>query len=302
MASLFRRAIERRLLADVPAFAAEGLQYEVILGSTAYGVSTDDSDLDLVGFCVPPKTQIFPHLRGAVPGYDPAPKLFEQVQEHHVHDASAAGGDGRTYDFNIYSIVKFFRLCAQNNPNMLDALFAPRRCVVYSTATGETVRERRHLFLHRGAWPRFKGYAYQQMHKIRTKAPTGRRREIVETYGWDVKFGYHIVRLLLQVEQLLAEGTMDLERHREQLKAIRRGAWSLDELERWVAAKEQDLERLSTRSDLPAQPRHDEIRALLLRCLERHWGELEMPSLDVDETTAALREVRDAIDRVRHRL
>lgn len=38
--------------------------YETIMGSVAYGVNTDTSDFDTVGFCIPNKDIVFPHLRG----------------------------------------------------------------------------------------------------------------------------------------------------------------------------------------------------------------------------------------------
>ena len=62
---------------------------------------------------------------------------------------------------------------AANNPNVLDALFTPATCVLHTTRAGTLVRENRRLFLHRGAWPKFKGYAYSQLHKIAIKQPTG---------------------------------------------------------------------------------------------------------------------------------
>ena len=40
--------------------------YQTVHGSHAYGVSTDDSDVDILGFCVPSMPQIFPHLRGEI--------------------------------------------------------------------------------------------------------------------------------------------------------------------------------------------------------------------------------------------
>ena len=39
------------------------------------------------------------------------------------------------------------------------------------------------------------------MHKMRTKEPEGKRRAIIEEFGFDVKFAYHVVRLLNEVEQ-----------------------------------------------------------------------------------------------------
>ena len=301
MSSVVQPCMEKGLLKG-PAFVAGSLQYEAVLGSVAYGVSDDRSDLDIVGFCVPPRDDVFPHLRGEIPGFDPESKRFEQLQVHHVFDPKAASGKGRTYDFTIYSIVKFFRMCADNNPNMLDGLFVPRRCVLFSTRIGEMVREQRHIFLHRGAWQRFKGYAYQQMHKIRIKKPQGKRKEMVERYGFDVKFGYHIVRLLGEVEQILEEHDLDLERNREQLKAIRRGEWTLEQLEQWFADKERHLEGVYAKSSLPNKPDAERIKTLLLNCLEQHYGSLDASVVRPDELRDALRRIRDAVAAVERRL
>ena len=77
-----------------------------------------------------------------------------------VTDPDLLGGSGRSHDLTIYSIVKFFQLAMENNPNIVDSLFTPATCVLHCTAVGTLVRERRRLFLHKGCWPKFKGYAY----------------------------------------------------------------------------------------------------------------------------------------------
>ena len=141
--------------------------YLTIMGSNAYGVSSDTSDMDLYGFCIPPKTLVFPHLAGEIPGFGRQIQRFEQWQEHHVKDQD---GKDTTYDFSVYSIVKFFQLCMENNPNMIDSLFTPRRCVLVSTQVGELVRTNAKYFLHKGAWHKFKGYAYAQVSKMRNKS------------------------------------------------------------------------------------------------------------------------------------
>ena len=53
-----------------------------------------------------------------------------------------------------------------------------------------------------------------------------------------------MVRLLGEVEQLLMHQDMDLQRDAEQMKAIRRGEWTLPQLEDYFARKEADLERV----------------------------------------------------------
>ena len=79
----------------------------------------------------------------------------------------------KKYDLTIYNIVRYFHLCMENNPNIIDSLFVPRRCVLHSTQVGNLVRENRKMFLHKGSWFKFKGYAYSTLNKIRTKKHKG---------------------------------------------------------------------------------------------------------------------------------
>ncbi|WP_038291515.1 nucleotidyltransferase domain-containing protein [Zooshikella ganghwensis] len=274
MSSTTQQLMKKNLLPGIPPFLSDAVHYEVIMGSMAYGVSNDSSDMDVYGFAIPPKSDIFPHLRGEIPGFDLAQPKFQQYQQHHIYDSSALGGRGREYDLTIYSIAKYFRLLMDNNPNIVDSLYVPRNCILHSTAVGERVREQRKLFLHKGCWAKFKGYAYAQMHKMKTKQPEGKRAKMVEQYGYDVKFAYHVVRLLLEVEQLLIEQDMDLTLHKEQLKAIRRGEWDIQQVKEFFIKKEQHLEQCYEQSKLPFKADQSAIRQLLLECLEMHYGSL----------------------------
>lgn len=291
--------LTERGLAKPPRWLPANVQYETVMGSVAYGVSSDSSDVDVYGWAIPPKDDVFPHLRGEVPGFGRQRERFGQYQEHHARDPDALGGRGRTYDLTIFGIVKFFQLAMENNPNVIDSLFTPADCVLHCTAAGTLVRENRRLFLHKGAWPKFKGYAYSQLHKLAIKQPTGKRAELVERHGYDTKFAYHVVRLLGEVEQILLEGDIDLRRDRERLKAIRRGEWPEDRLRRWAADKEADLERAYAASKLPAAPDQDGLKDLLLRCLEAHYGSLGGCVVRPDRAVAALRAVQAELDKVR---
>lgn len=298
MGSTFDHLYGQGLIRQAPAFLLNNVQYEVVMGSLAYGVADDDSDMDVYGFAMPPKDDLFPHLRGEVAGFDELAPRFTQFQQHKIIDSQALGGRGREYDLTLYSISRYFRLLVDNNPNIIDSLFVPRHCVLHCTAIADMIREQRQTFLHRGVWAKFKGYAYGQMHKIRTKNPEGSRRETVEKYGYDVKFAYHVVRLLNEVEQLLLEGDLDLMRHKEQLRAIRRGEWSLVQLEEHFSLKERALEALYLESKLPAQPDMAAVRTLLFNCLEQHYGNLSAVVARPDRASSVLRQIRSLLDGV----
>lgn len=269
MASTVYRAIKKGM-AHPPAFMQDNLHYETMMGSVAYGVSGDSSDVDVYGFCIPPKTYIFPHLAGEIDGFGTQHKRFHQWQQHHVDDKEAK----KIYDFSIYSIVKYFDLCMDNNPNMIDSLFTPDFCVLHITQVGQMVRDNRDIFLHKGAWHKFRGYAYSQMHKAEIKNPVGKRAEEKDALGYDAKYVYHLVRLMDEIQQILEDGTINLLRAKEQLKAIRRGETTLADVKQWFSEKEQELDRVYHVSSLRDKPDEDRIKTLLLNCLEQHYGNL----------------------------
>jgi uncharacterized protein len=289
--------LAKQNLIHPPKWLADNTQYLCVMGSQAYGVSTDTSDFDIYGYCIPPKELVFPHLAGEIPGFGRQIQRFEVWQEHHVKDTSK----NIERDFAVYGIVKYFQLCMENNPNMLDSMFVPRNCVIHSTAVGENIRENRHLFLHRGAWHKFKGYAYAQMSKIRNKVNSSneKRAETIEKFGYDVKFAYQCVRLMNEVEQILVEGTLDLQRNREQLKSIRRGEWTIDQLEEYFTNKEHALETAYANSSLPHVPNEDAIKKLLLESLEAHYGSLTAAVVVNPDITNVLNDLQHIIERYR---
>ena len=271
MASIVSKILcEKCITHSVPDFLIPGLQYEVVTGSVAYGIANEDSDWDIYGFTIPPQEIVFPHLAGEIEGFGRHKKRFEQFEEHHVEDKNK----GRLYDITIFNIVKFFSLCCEGNPNMVDTLFVPENCVLYATNIGKFVRENRRLFLHKGCFHKFKGYSFSQMHKMKLKQPEpgSNREELIKQFGFDVKFATHVVRLLLEVEQILTEGDIDLQRHREQLKAIRRGEWTEQQIEDFFAMKEKDLKHIyNTSTVIPYSPDEEKIKHLLLNCLTAHY-------------------------------
>jgi predicted nucleotidyltransferase len=305
--NLIQHLVQQQLIRP-PAWLPSNLHYLTIMGSVAYGVADtnneeETSDFDLYGWCIPPKEIVFPHTAGAIWGFgrykEGMPRShFGQYQQHHVFDPSARSGKGRTYDLQIYSIVKYVQLVMECNPNMIDSLFTPEVCVLHCSQVGQLLRENRKRFLHQGICDKFKGYAYAQVHKMQTKEPLpgSKRAAVVAKYGLDTKFAYHVVRLLNEAEQLLLEGDLDLQRNREQLKSIRRGEWTMEQILDYFERKRVLLEEARARSPLPAGPDEPALRDLLLRCLEAHYGTLagcvEVPG----RAEGLLRQIKELIE------
>lgn len=291
------RKLHERKLVTPPSWLVDNTLYETVMGSVAYGVSNDTSDLDIYGFCIPPKENVFPHLAREIHGFGWQIQRFEQYQQHHIDDPSAMAGKGRVYDVTIFSIIKYFQLCMENNPNALDSLFTPVSCVITLSQIAQLVRERRREFLHKGSWHRFKGYAYSQLHKMDNKEPIGKRKETVEKFGFDLKFAYHVVRLMLQAEQILVEGDIDLQRNAELLKSIRRGEWTQEEIKKYFSEKEATLDKVYAESKVPHSPPEDKIKQLLVDCLESHYGDLKNAVVIPDRYKNCVLEIKSVLDR-----
>jgi hypothetical protein len=56
-------------LIQPPKWLPDNVHYETMMGSVAYGVSGDTSDVDIYGFAIPPKEMVFPHLAGEIEGF-----------------------------------------------------------------------------------------------------------------------------------------------------------------------------------------------------------------------------------------
>ncbi len=155
-------------LINPPKWLENNCVFLAVTGSVAYGMSTDTSDEDIVGFVIPPRKMLFPWEAGEIPDFGNQKERFRVWQQHHIK----VPGTAKQYDFTVYSITHFFQLAMNANPNIVSMLFSPIRCIKHSTDIGEKVREHRKLFLHKGAWHKFKGYAYSSLNKVRNKKLT----------------------------------------------------------------------------------------------------------------------------------
>lgn len=117
--------------------------FETVVGSRAYGIHNADSDYDIAGVMIPGIE------------YFAGTKRVEQFQ-------------GYETDKTIYEIRKMIYLISDNNPNCLDLLFTPERCILKITPYWEKVIENSHLFISKKCKFTFSGYAISQLKRIKT--------------------------------------------------------------------------------------------------------------------------------------
>lgn len=123
--------------------------------------------------------------------------------------------------------------------------------------------------------------AYRKLEHL--EVPTTKRVDDLLEYGYDIKFAYHLIRLLLEAEQLLDEQDLDLRRNRELLKSIRAGDWPKENVVDFFEQKEKILSQKRDNTKLPHSPDDTAIKALLLECLEMHYGNLGPDLVDAPE-------------------
>lgn len=288
--------------------------YQIIGGSVSYGVSSDFSDIDILGVVIPPKSIIFPFSSNLVYTYDKNPDVFEQYIEHGIYDPSDMGGKGREYDFTIYSLPKIFNLWAGGNPNALEMLFVSNEHIIQMTQIGKMIRDYRENFLSKECYKHFMAYLSSQIHKAKTKFKGADKiRALLDKYGevtwaninskgfnnaekslaeeylkskrlkkfidenqaYDYKFMGNTVRLAYECETILNERTIDLKRFSQHVKSIREGNHSMEDVMQWLDEKEKALIATFQKSTIPERTDRDEIRKMLLHCLEMHYGSLD---------------------------
>lgn len=66
-------------------------------------------------------------------------------------------------DVIVYNVQKFFKLCADANPNIIELLFSNP---IYKTETWDEIIKHRDLFLSQKIIHTFAGYAYSQLKRI----------------------------------------------------------------------------------------------------------------------------------------
>lgn len=208
-------------------------------GSYLYGTNLEDSDIDMRGVFIAPKSCYL--------GLD----NVEQIEN-------------KTNDSVYYELKKFLRLAAQNNPNIIELLFYPKNKLTVCTPEWETIVDNRELFISKKCMYTFSGYAFAQLKKTQCNRKSyienkdeyllrrnDKRRCLEEQFGYDTKYAYHIQRLIEEGKELLTTGTITLPRpNAQELLDIRNGKLTYDEFMNKVQDFETEFKDLYDKSPL----------------------------------------------------
>jgi len=116
-------------------------------------------------------------------------------------------------------------------------------------------------------------HEWDQFH--RWKRERNEKRAALEAaHGYDTKHAMHLVRLMRMGEEILTTGKVIVKRpDREELLAVRNGAWKYDDLIAWADAQDKKLTEIYTsgKSPLPKQPDREKLDQLCQSLVESAW-------------------------------
>ncbi len=237
----------------------ENLIMACIGGSQAHGAklgATDDTDW--YGLYIPPPTKL----------------LGLEREDHFVFTTGGkVGGNGpQDVDVCLYALLKWAGLAAKGNPSALHFLFVP---LEFTTDTRDQLSARRELFLAKGHVKPFLGFADDQMKRLlgQKGQKNVHRAELEDKHGYDTKYAIHVIRLYGEAKELMEHGRITLPRpNRDELIEIRKGKYSLAEIQELGAQLESEALAAQATSPLPDGVDRDAISCLLADAHLRFWS------------------------------
>ncbi|MCA9045698.1 MAG: nucleotidyltransferase domain-containing protein, partial [Planctomycetaceae bacterium] len=211
----------------------EHVIFQCIVGSQAFGLSDESSDVDRRGFYLPP-AELHWSLYG-VP---------EQLECHETQEA-------------CWEIQKFIVLALKANPNVLECLYSP--LIEKVTPLAEELLGMKEVFLSRLVYQTYNGYVMSQFKKMQADIRNPGKVK------W--KHVMHLIRLLLSGIQVLREGFVPVRvgEHRDALQAIKRGEMPWEEAEKWRVSLHAEFDAALSASKLPERPDYEKANAFLVK-------------------------------------
>jgi hypothetical protein len=207
--------------------------YRCIVGSRAYGLDDEESDIDRRGIYLPPA-----ELQWSLSG---APEQLENEATEECY----------------WELQKFLTLALKANPTVLECLYSP--LVETVTPIAEELLAIRDCFLSRLIYQTYNGYVMSQFKKL--EQDLRNRGEL----KW--KHAMHLIRLLLAGITALREASVQTSvgEHRDRLLEIRRGHAGWAEVNEWRLRLHREFDATYAQTRLPERPDYARVDAFLLR-------------------------------------
>jgi uncharacterized protein len=250
-------------------------------GSAMHGATgSRPSDTDIAGVYIQPPEFIL-GIPQTVPGEHGRPERFDpDVQTWKTSGDHARSGAGDV-DLALYSLRKWANMAATGNTTALEFLFVggshPGMRMAYVWA--DHISPNRGMFLSKHAGHHFIAFAKAMLLRL-SGGNTGRhgqRPELEQEFGYDTKGAMHMLRVLGEGMELMAEGRITLPcPEREFLKGVRNGRHTREEVSEIAEARFAVLEDLTAKSALPDEVDRAEISRVITKAQLEFWGYVEL--------------------------
>lgn len=206
-------------------------------GSHAYGMATEQSDIDRYGVFLAPTSSIL--------GIYPVTETITTTSP----------------DSTMHELGKFVRLAIKANPTVLDLLYFEEYEVVHPA--GQLLIDNRSMFLSKTIYKSFGGYASDQARRLKNRGDSFSS----DTRNRTAKHARHCFRLMRQGAELLQTGTTTLTvPNRNELFELGESP-----VEQIVERFEEEFARFDAiETSLPDEPDLDGINAMLLAIRETY--------------------------------
>lgn len=187
-------------------------------------------------------------------------------------------------DVIVFALAKLIRLLLGSNPNVLQLLWLRPEHYLIRTEEFDRLLALRDAFASKRAHATFTGYARSQLRDLAKTGHAGyaadRRRALAARLGYDPKAAAHAIRLLRMAAEYLETGELRVFRtdDAEELRAIKRGAWSREAVEREAECLFAANDAALAASPLPAEPDRARIQAFLVETTRAHLCRTTVPS------------------------
>lgn len=207
--------------------------FRCVIGSRAYGLDDENSDIDRRGIYLPPAD-----LHWSLYG---VPDQLENDATQEVY----------------WELQKFVVLALKANPNVLECLYTP--IVETATPLAQEMLDMKEVFLSKLVFQTYSGYVASQFKKMQTDI---RNQGQVKS-----KHVMHLIRLLLSGINVLREGfvAVAVGEHRDRLLAIKSGETKWDDVEAWRLELHQQFNSAFEQTKLPERPNYERANEYLVK-------------------------------------
>lgn len=208
--------------------------YRCVVGSQAFGLSDEASDVDRRGVYLPPA-----RLHWSLYG---VPEQLENPDNEEVY----------------WEAQKFLVLALKANPNVLECLYTP--LIEHAAPLARELLDLRDRLLSKLVYQTYNGYVMSQFKKL--QADLRNKGQI----KW--KHVMHLLRLLMAGIAVMEEKRVPVSvdpTEREKLLTVRRGEMTFEAADKWRLVLQEQFERAYARTTLPDRPDYAAANDWLLK-------------------------------------